>query len=242
MESHGDVTEKGSYRKNENLGLYNRFKEDKIGTIKAGTHMLFHTGRDENPKIKAVFGTLSGLLTGVIFQLILRWTFGYTYLQAGIITVVYTVIACIGLALSSLCRCIMAVLVPNFFTGKGRAILLSIIFGVMLSGPIANITNNFKESGNSLSCSIDLIKDQLRVLQRKLDKPAKDMVLFVNKQKEVLDKTVFATHRSIADAKDTLGEIQQTLATAGPTLEALYQVCFQKQCCTSMLMDIFNPF
>ncbi|XP_052257172.1 E3 ubiquitin-protein ligase DCST1-like isoform X1 [Dreissena polymorpha] len=237
--THGDVTEWDASRKNGNLDLYNRLKEE--------THMLFHTGRDENPKIKAAFGILSGLLTGLIFLVILRFTFDYTYLQAGIITVVYTVIVCIGLALSSLCRCIMAILVPNFFTGKGRAILLSIIFGVMLSGPIANISHNFKESGNSLACSVDLIKDQLLVLQRKLDKPVKDIILNVNKKKEALEKTVFAAHRSITEAQSTLKEISQTLATAGPTLEAAYQECqkpfndFYRTCSSGCLFGLPCP-
>ncbi|XP_052257977.1 uncharacterized protein LOC127862762 [Dreissena polymorpha] len=183
--NHGDVNEIGSFNKYENLGKYHTLEKEKKGAFKDGTDILISSGRDGNPIIRAMFGIISGLLTGAIFVVILRFTFDYTYFQAGIITVVYTVIVCIGLALSSICRCIMAVLVPNFFTGKGRVIILSIIFGVMLSGPIANISHNFKESGNSLACSIDLINTQLQVLQRKLEEPVKDMALYVNKQKEV---------------------------------------------------------
>ncbi|KAH3694013.1 hypothetical protein DPMN_081452 [Dreissena polymorpha] len=188
--NHGDVNEIGSFNKYENLGKYHTLEKEKKGAFKDGTDILISSGRDGNPIIRAMFGIISGLLTGAIFVVILRFTFDYTYFQAGIITVVYTVIVCIGLALSSICRCIMAVLVPNFFTGKGRVIILSIIFGVMLSGPIANISHNFKESGNSLACSIDLINTQLQVLQRKLEEPVKDMALYVNKQKEECQKPI----------------------------------------------------
>ncbi|XP_052816598.1 DC-STAMP domain-containing protein 2-like isoform X2 [Mya arenaria] len=210
--------------KDRDEGIYHVIFDDKLTKLKASTDMLFHTSRDENKRIKAVFGALSGFVIGGLFYVILRYSFNYSPLQAGIIVAISTVLICFGLALSSRCRCIMAVVLPNFFTGKGRALFLSIIFGFLLTGPIANIVHNAKETGSSMGCTVELITDQARVLQRQLAEPVKDMASYIAKQKQELEAFITNTNEAFVIAKTKLDEIDKTIAAA-ESINIIYEKC-----------------
>ncbi|XP_052760196.1 DC-STAMP domain-containing protein 2-like isoform X2 [Mya arenaria] len=221
---------------------------DTLTKLKATTDMLFHSGRDENKRIKAVFGALSGLVIGGLFHVNLRYSFNYTSIQAGIIVAISTVLICFGLALSSRCRCIMAVVLPNFCTGKGRALFLSIIFGVLLTGPIANIVHNAKETGSSMGCTVELITDQARVLQRQLAEPVKDMASYIAKQKQELEAFITNTNEAFVIAKTKLDEIDTAIAAA-KSINIIFEECVStiekqlgdcKQACDVICRELCN--
>ncbi|WAQ97444.1 DCST1-like protein [Mya arenaria] len=101
-----------------------------------------------------------------------------------------------------------------FHSGKGRALFLSIIFGVLLTGPIANIVHNAKETGSSMGCTVELITDQARVLQRQLAEPVKDMASYIAKQKQELEAFITNTNEAFVIAKTKLDEIDTAIAAA----------------------------
>lgn len=206
-------------------GKYHTIEEIIPKRIKTKADMLLFSERGENKQLKAVFGSFAGLGIGGLLYAMLVCSFGYTHLQAGIIVAISTIIFCICLALSSLCRCIMALLLPNFFTGKGRAVILSVIFGVMLAGPVANIRNNSKESGHSMACIIDLVSRQAQALQRQMAEPVKHMAEYIERQKQELDTVVQTLDKTLAKVNTQLDEIDKTVATASSTLNDIYRVC-----------------
>jgi hypothetical protein len=165
-----------------------KMSKHKLDALRASTDKLFHSKRDENKRMKAVFGALAGLVIGGLLFVLLVESFGYTPLVAGIIVALSTVIICFGLAMWSTCRCVMALVLPNFFTGKGRAVFLSVTFGVMLAGPITNITLNAKETGSSMACVLDRIGKQTKTLQESVAQSAVKVADYINQQKVTLDR------------------------------------------------------
>lgn len=118
----------------------------------------------------------------------------------------------------------MALLLPNFFTGKGRAVVLSAIFGILLAGPITNITFNAKETGYSMACVIDLIGDQVKVLQREMAEPVKQMTEYVETQKQELGVVVNNIEEAISTTKAKLDAIDKSVENALTVLNDIYQV------------------
>ena len=194
-------------------GKYHKFGRSKVLEI-------LKSGNDENKRVKAVFGVVAGVVIGGLLFVVLVFSFDYTELEAGIIVALSTVIMSLFLAFSTLCRCIMALVFPNFFTGIGRTVFLSIIFGVLLTSPVANITHNAKETGNSLSCMTELVRNQTLALQRQLAEPFEELYDYIevqNRRLKVLSGGIcgpFSTgssqiNRSINETQGTLKTVIQ---------------------------------
>lgn len=105
-------------------------------------------------KSRIIFSIMTGfLVSGALFWLSI-FSFGYSLKVAGIIVAFLVFFICTGMVLSSRCRCVMALVFPSFFSGKGRSAILSVILGFILSG---SVSHNFKETGTSMACFIDLL-------------------------------------------------------------------------------------
>ena len=197
---------------------------------------IFQSAEDENKMLKSVFGAIAGLVIGTLLFIVLVYSFDYTELQAGIIVAISTLIMCLGLAFSTLCRCIMALIFPNFFTGKGRTVFLSIIFGVLLSSPVANITYNAKETGKSFSCMTELARNQTLALQRQLAQPIEELIAYVEDQNSELKRLSHDINGAFNQGSD---EINQGISTAQGSLNSIIQVIYRQYCFSLVLLQTF---
>lgn len=148
---------------------------EKFRHLKASTEKLFHSSRDEEKKTKAILGAVGGLLIGIVLFLLAVFSFDYTYVEAGVSVSIITILIMLGLALSVHCRCIMVLIFPSFLTGRGRTLMLSVLFSLMLTHPFSNIVYNTKETGNSMACIVELAANQSRQLQQQLIVPYQEM-------------------------------------------------------------------
>ena len=195
-------------------GKYHKFGRSKVLEI-------LKMGDDENKLLKAVFGAVAGVVIGGLLFVVLVFSFDYTELEAGIIVALSTVIMSLCLAFFTLCRCIMALVFPNFFTGKGRTVFLSIIFGVLLTNPVANITHNAKETGNSFSCMTELARNQTLALQRQLSQPVEELYDYIEEQ----NRRLKVLSEGISGAFSTSsGQINQGINEAQGTVNTIIQV------------------
>lgn len=223
---HTDNHTKGVKFEADEESSFHKFKNDKLNALWTSTDMLFHSGREENKTMKAVFGVAAGFAIGGLLFVLLFFSFGYSELVAGITVAVLTISMCIGLALSSICRCVMALVFPNFFTGKGRAVFLSVIFGVMLSGPIFNITHNAKDTGSSMACIIDLIANRTRVLKKQSVEPIKNFARQIDQQREALNGITDTIAIDFDEVKKMVKVTEDGLNTLSDNMDIVYQVMF----------------
>lgn len=173
---------------------------------------------------KAIIGIVAGLFIGLLMFIIYQFSFGYTVQEAGILCGVLTVLFCTGMAFSSFIRCIIALVIPNFFTGIGRAILLSAIFALILNYPISNITHNARETGTSMACIVELAVNQSRVLQRELAVPIRDISEYVQDQQKELKATTREMHAAFAKVKSVLDQFDKGAGTAEEALDLIHKV------------------
>lgn len=196
----------------------------KLSSFKSSTENLINSPKGEKRCVKAILGVISGIILGLLLFLVYKYSFGYSFEEAGILTAFLTVLICIGLALSSFIRCIIALVVPNFFSGVGRAVLLSAIFGLILNHPIANISYNARETGSSMACVVEMAVNQTRELQREMAIPLADLTNYVKKQKEEMQAVSNQLDSKFDTVKKILAQLGDEAATADEALESVRKV------------------
>ncbi|KAL3831277.1 hypothetical protein ACJMK2_023050 [Sinanodonta woodiana] len=206
--------------------LLNKLSSSKEILTQTG-RKLFLTDKNQNRTLKGIFGAIAGVFLGGLMFLVLRYSFGYSDLEAGTTAAIVTVLISVGLALSMLFRCVVALVIPNFFTGKGRAVILSIIFGFMLSHNIKNIKVNMEEVATSMSCIVDIALNEARYLQRQLKKPLEQAAAYIVKQKNVLRQLQNEIRKGILPVKAGLAKMDEELTKLKNTLDSIKKNCFE---------------
>lgn len=226
------------HQKESTTGFSRLVESDKFGKLTSSTDMLFNSGRDENKRMKAVFGVFSGIMIGGLIYVLLVYSFDYSHLVAGIMVALITILMCVALALWSACRCVMALVFPNFFTSKGRGVMMSIILSLLLSGPIQNITDNSRETGSSMACIAEVVANQTKVLRNQLAEPMIQMAEYAAKNKKKLAEAQKDITNVIDAFMNNYRSVEKAMQDAKDQMNGIYQVC-----CDSM--DIFylsGPF
>lgn len=142
-----------------------------VNTFKA----ILYSKHGEYRILKALFGTAIGALLGLLIFISLKYSFKHETETACFISLVCSIVLCVGLSFSVKCRCICFLMIPNFFTHKGRVLYLSMITGIIISGPVMNITMNIGNTSRSIQCSIDLLNNLSSQLQDQLYEPFRDI-------------------------------------------------------------------
>ena len=156
----------------EEMGQKTTFMKAKFADMQ---YKLLDSGENQFRLYKTLFRLLAALLAcGVLFVL-LQFSFGVDIRNAGFTVIGMFVVLLLGFIFSSLFRCICLLMVPNLFTGNGRTIFLSIITGLLLTGPALNISRNTEEVTSSLGCTADLVKNQTRLLRKQLEEPIREL-------------------------------------------------------------------
>ncbi|KAK3587860.1 hypothetical protein CHS0354_019731 [Potamilus streckersoni] len=188
---------------------------------------LFLTDKDQNRTLKGIFGAITGVFLGGLIFLVLRYSFGYSDFEAGITVAIVTVLISVGLALSMLFRCVVALVIPNFFTGKGRAVILSIIFGFMLSHTVQNIKVNMEKVATSMSCIADLALNRSQELQRQLKKPLEQAAEYIDRQQTVLKQLQGDVSKGISPVKTGLMKMEEEIRNIKNTMDSILKKCVE---------------
>lgn len=222
----GYYTEEGSTKTDSKFS-----RRKKLNALKTSTENLIASGKDERKCVKAFLGLIGGIIFGVCLFIIYRYIFGYTFEEVGIAVSVLTILISICLALSSFLRHVMLLVIPNFFTGTGRAIMLSAIFALIVQYPVSNISQNAKETGRSMSCIIDIAVNQSRILEQQLSVSLKQISSYVEKQEEELKESTQEMHNAIDNVKSVFDKIEKGASDAASATQFLRQVTVQYICC-----------
>ncbi|XP_052806782.1 DC-STAMP domain-containing protein 2-like [Mya arenaria] len=205
-------------------GTYHRLQKFNA-LVYSSTEKIFLSGRDENRVLKRIFGACIGVVAGALLFVVTLFMFDYTKGEAGIITAIFTLVFCVCLAFSTHCRCIVALVVPSFCTNKGRALLLSMLFSLILTHAGENIGENAKVTGSSFACVVELAANQSRELQKQLAAPVKDLKAYIDRQQEVLRSGVKVITDSFKDVRNALNQADNAVEDTKKSIDAVRQVC-----------------
>ncbi|KYN04262.1 DC-STAMP domain-containing protein 2 [Cyphomyrmex costatus] len=109
-------------------------------------------GSLENYILKSIFGFLFGIFLTYMFFVFFVIQLSFTLSSATMLCSILGMILTLGLAFSHRIRCIVFLLLPQFFSKRGRQALMAYAFILTLTGPAKNILHNISVLSESLAC------------------------------------------------------------------------------------------
>ncbi|KAL5007749.1 hypothetical protein ScPMuIL_016555 [Solemya velum] len=204
-----------------------------IQTLNKFKERVLYSERGEYRVLKAVFGIVVGIALGFLIYLSLKYAFKHETTTAWYIASGCTLILCVGVLFSVKCRCICSLMIPNFFTKKGRVMYLSAVTGLILAGPILNITKNIQETSRSIQCSADLFGNLTNQLQEMVHEPFRDVTRSFKDIQDALEdatkdstKPIQSVQKQISKLKGVYTDVVQICRSAmGSVIGSCSTVC-----------------
>ncbi|XP_078033110.1 uncharacterized protein LOC144467953 [Augochlora pura] len=178
-------------------------------------------GTLENYIAKSFAGFLGGIFLTYIFFGFFVIQLGYKLSTATFLCSAIGVILTLGLAFSPRIRCIVFLLLPQFFSKRGRQVLVAYAFILALTGPVKNTLHNIAVLTESLACAqeqlkeavktvIDLAKQPFYALRDAITKVIKSVKAVVKRIKQTLlaiKRIVLSILRVITSVFQWLGSV-----------------------------------
>ncbi|KAG5333498.1 DCST2 protein, partial [Acromyrmex charruanus] len=178
-------------------------------------------GTLENYTLKSIFGFLFGIFLTYMFFVFFVIQLSFTLSSATILCSILGMILTLGLAFSHRVRCIVFLLLPQFFSKRGRQALIAYAFILTLTGPAKNVLHNISVLSESLACGqeqlkqavknvVDLVKEPFYALRDAISKIIKTVKMVMKKIKQTLvaiKRLVLSILRVITSVFQWLGNI-----------------------------------
>lgn len=107
-------------------------------------YALFSSKEEEYQLYKAILGFPFGVAVGVLFYYAmidrLKLSTFFRFMMGTMMLIVMSM----GYARSIKIRCIVWLILPCFFGKSGRGILMTMAIGALLTGPVSNTMDNFR--------------------------------------------------------------------------------------------------
>ncbi|XP_017783011.1 PREDICTED: DC-STAMP domain-containing protein 2-like [Nicrophorus vespilloides] len=132
---------------------------------------LRRDGTCENYTAKSVAGFFGGFCLTYVFFMFFVLQLNFKLSTATIMCSIFGSILTIGLAFSFKVRCIVFLVLPQFFSKKGRQALLAYAFILAITGPAKNTLNNMSILGESMACGQEQLKAAVRQILEVIKKP-----------------------------------------------------------------------
>eukprot|EP00058_Branchiostoma_floridae_P005777 XP_002591265.1 hypothetical protein BRAFLDRAFT_76702 [Branchiostoma floridae] len=151
---------------------------------------FFQSDPEEFRFLKFLFGLVFGAFLGLVFYvgMVERMTFPaeeMRYQFGGAVAMLMS----LGYALSVQVRCTLILVIPLFFGKHGRRIINAYAITFLMTGPMANMMSNAKESSRSISCSSDLAYQQSLTVMKFMAAPMMDVMKDLRSQAQDLDRS-----------------------------------------------------
>lgn len=168
-------------------------------------HRLLFSRKSQYKSLKIFFGFLYGLLLGLGFYELILVDLNFTENAAFLVGGVICLMLAFGIAFSSQIRCISLLSMPAFGGKAGRGVLKALVLAYIISGPIANLTNNGKEVVRVFACTTTLTYNLTKARFELMFKP--------------FTQALFGMKADVTEVKDTLRSIRDVSAPITGELE-----------------------
>ncbi|KAL5019782.1 hypothetical protein ScPMuIL_002674 [Solemya velum] len=170
------------------------------------------------PYQKEVIGNIAGFLAGGMLSLVLYFVMVTQMLHPPLTAFIVCVVAgpflALGLAFSATLRCLILLMVPQFFTGKGRSFLLVYAMILVMNYPMKNFDRNIIVMSESSTCGQQMAYNQTKEL---VDAALAPMAGMIDSVRLVLDsvrqfanklrQAFIALKKAIEEIAATIGRV-----------------------------------
>ncbi|KAK0159238.1 hypothetical protein PV328_010144 [Microctonus aethiopoides] len=133
--------------------------------------LLKTNGTFENFLLKSFIGFFGGVLLTYMLFIFFIFQLNFTLFTATMFSSLFGIILTIGLAFSYFIRCIVFLLLPQFFSKRGRQALMAYAFILTFTGPTKNTLHNIEVLSESLTCGQEELKETISTIRDLIKQP-----------------------------------------------------------------------
>ncbi|ESP05583.1 hypothetical protein LOTGIDRAFT_103236 [Lottia gigantea] len=134
-------------------------------------------------------------------------------------------ILCIGLAFSDLIRCVMLLVIPNFFTSQGRSFLLMYAMVLVMIYPVTNFSNNILVMSESATCGQGMALNETKDLVKTAVSPIASMADGLREMLKAISRFARSIKRAFVAMKNAIQEICSAIARVFKWLASITDIC-----------------
>ncbi|KAL0811276.1 hypothetical protein ABMA28_009692 [Loxostege sticticalis] len=195
------------------------------------SNLVFYLKTDQtfpNFVLKSVLGFFGGIILTYLCFMFFVFQLSISLMHATIMSSIIGVLLTLGLAFSYRIRCLVFLLIPQFFSRVGRYTLTCYALVLILTGPATNTLKNSEVLSESLACGQEQIKTSVNQINSLTAKPLnslKDSIkLMVDRLREVAVKMKQLTLK----IKRLVLNIAQVIQSGFLWLNSLPSICNEK--------------
>nr|XP_034837082.1 DC-STAMP domain-containing protein 2-like [Maniola hyperantus] len=191
------------------------------------SNLYFHLKSDQtfpNIVLKSVVGFFGGIVLTYLCFVFFVFQLSISLIHATIMSSIIGVLLTLGLAFSDRIRCLIFLLIPQLFSRVGRYTLTCYALVLILTGPATNTFKNSEVLSESMACSQEQIKTNVREINESMKKPfnamkdtVKLMVETIKRLTSTLDEIVSRISVLVIGIADVIQSSVSWLDSVGNT-------------------------
>ncbi|XP_052098978.1 DC-STAMP domain-containing protein 2-like [Mytilus californianus] len=189
---------------------------------------IFFNGTYENDVFKNVLGFICGVLVTIILYLIMVFQIKFTPLTSSLICTFLGALLTLGLAFTSQTRLMVLLIIPQFFTSKGRSFLLMYAVILVMNHPVQNFNKNVLVMSDSSTCGQEMAFNQTREVIEAAFSPMAGVIKTINKLMDALKQFAALIRKAFTALQSAITEIAAVLDRALKWLGNIVNICNEK--------------
>lgn len=185
-------------------------------------------GTFANAVMKSFFGFCGGFVLTYIFFVFFVFQLNFTMWSATCLASVVGCILTLGLAFSKRVRCMVFLLLPQFFSKRGRQALAAYAFILALTGPAKNTLHNTNVLSESLACGQEQLKSAAREVINIIKKPYYAIKNAIKKLASIISKIIEKLRAAFTALKKIIMGILGVIKSAFQWLGSVVNICNKK--------------
>ncbi|CAK9819578.1 DC-STAMP domain-containing protein 2, partial [Anthophora quadrimaculata] len=173
-------------------------------------------GTLENYVAKSLLGFVGGVFLTYIFFIFFVFQLKFKLSSATFLCTVIGMILTLGLAFSLQVRCVVFLLLPQFFSKRGRQALMAYAFILAITGPVKNTVHNTAVLSESLSCAQEQLKEAVKSIIDLAKQPFYAL-------RDAITKVVRSVKAVVKKIKQTLIAIKRLVLSILKVITAVFQ-------------------
>ncbi|CAL7950629.1 unnamed protein product [Xylocopa violacea] len=173
-------------------------------------------GTLENYIAKSLVGFVGGIILTYIFFIFFVFQLHFKLSSATFLCTIVGAILTLGLAFSFRIRCIVFLLLPQFFSKRGRQALMAYAFILALTGPVKNTLHNTGVLSESLTCAQEQLKEAVRTIVDLAKQPFYAL-------REAISKVIKTVKVVVKRIKQTLVAIKRLVLSILRVITSVFQ-------------------
>ncbi|XP_014607665.1 PREDICTED: uncharacterized protein LOC106788694 [Polistes canadensis] len=179
-------------------------------------YLLRTNGTFENYILKSIFGFFGGIFLTYLFFMFFVVQLNFSLTSATLLCSIIGVILTLGLSFFTGVRCVIFLLLPQFFSKRGRQALIAYAFILTLTGPGKNVLRNISVLTESLVCGQEQLKEAVKSVLDIIKEPFYAL-------KEAIMKVTKAVRIIVSRIKQTFIAIKRLVLSIIKVITAVFQ-------------------